>query len=65
MHGAQMTLKELREISTGWEGSGKVHESVMKSYHVLAKAVAWLRTGVDPSIVLEMIDDAYDSQAPR
>ena len=36
------------------------HESLLRSYQVLQKAREWLLLGTPPSVVLEMIGDAYD-----
>lgn len=59
-----MTLSELRSmpevINTIPVQSRGVHESMLKSYQVLQKAKDWLRQDVPGSVVLEMIDYAYE-----
>lgn len=58
-----MTLAQLKAFPTVIEridpASRGSHESLLRSYQVLQKAREWLALGAPPSVVLEMIDDAY------
>ena len=33
------------------------HESLLRSYHILAKVKEWLSLGAPPSVVLELIEE--------
>jgi len=67
-----MTIQEIKSIPTclaitngspkSWPSySGQVHESVLRSYHLLRKTKEWLAGGVPGQYVLEMIADIEDA----
>ncbi|HHT9145634.1 MAG TPA: hypothetical protein ACFYD4_08140 [Candidatus Wunengus sp. YC61] len=39
------------------ERSNGIHESVLRSYNILEKTKAYLKEGVPPKVVLELIDE--------
>ena len=59
-----MILAAIREqpttIGTG-PNSGRVHESVLRSFHIVGKVRELLNSGTPPDIVLEIIDDLMNA----
>lgn len=55
-----MTLHEIRDFPTSIDtgpNSGRVHESVLRSYQIVQKVKELLNQDVAPQVILEVIDD--------
>lgn len=55
-----MTLHEIRDFPTTIDtgpNSGRVHESVLRSYQIVQKVKELLGQGVPPEVLLEIIGD--------
>lgn len=60
-HTPQMTWREISELPTSVSripnGSSGVHESCLRSYHVLMRVRNWLGQGVPNNIIADMVDE--------
>lgn len=64
-----MTFEEIRkmptstselEVDAGFDYS-RVHESVLRNYHIVDKIVSLLEKDTPPDLLLELIDDMRDA----
>lgn len=59
-----MTLFEIRQIPKEMHlrRTGGIHESVLRSYHIVAKVVELLERKTDHETILEIINDLYTNE---
>lgn len=51
-----MTYTKIQLMPTTSEDSGKIHESIFRSYHILQKVKSLLALGTAPEVVAELIE---------
>lgn len=52
------TISEIQKIPTAYgDAPERVHESVMRAYHIVEKVKDYLKRGVPNDVLLELISD--------
>lgn len=57
-----MRIAQIHDMETSVE---RTHESMMRSYQILEKAKNYLRRGMSPEFVLELIDEMESPDGSR
>lgn len=61
-----MKLSEIRVMPTTLSmestGGGRWHESMLRSYHIVAKVIELLEAGAPASVVIEVIRDLQEAR---
>lgn len=50
-------IRRISEMPTLWDGDGKIHESILRAFHILEEVKYLLKNEVPAHVILELIED--------
>jgi len=56
-------IRHIRAYPVVWDdpdGPGKIHESILRSFHIVRQVQYWLAEGVPANIILELVEELQE-----